>query len=119
MQRHSALTSLFPSTCRISHFTPSHSPCECFVLALGALLLPLSTPRTMPQQMFSAMAGKVKVHHVRHLAQLSQLMLLKMLHSHVLLNGHLTLVTQNPQLFSQYPSKLLPTPVHHSTEAGT
>lgn len=51
--------------------------------------------------MFSEMAGKVKVHHVEHPARLSQLMFQKVLHSHVLLNGHLTLVTQNLQLFSQ------------------
>lgn len=40
-------------------------------------------------------------------AQFSQLMFQKVLNIHVLLHGHLTLVTQNLQLFSQYPSKLL------------
>lgn len=43
-------------------------------------------------------------------AQFSQLAFQKVLNIHVLLHGHLILVTQNLQIFSQYPFKLLLTP---------
>ena len=68
MQRYSALTFQFLSTCWICSFIPSHSAWEGFVLALGGhLLLPLSTLHTMPWQKVSEVAGKFKVHHVGHL----------------------------------------------------
>lgn len=50
-------------------------------------------------------------------AQFSQLTFQKVLNIHVLLHGHLTLVTQNLHIFSQYPFKLLLE--QHSTKTGT
>lgn len=108
MQSHSALTFPFPSTHWICYFISSPSVWEGFALALGGLLLSLSPLYTMPLQRVSEMAGKLRCIMLGILvAQFSQLTFQKVLNIHVFPHGHLTLVTQSLQLFSQYPFKLL------------
>lgn len=81
------------------------------MLALGGLLLSLFPLYTMPWQRVSEMAGKLRCIMLGiSVAQFSQLTFQKVLNIRVLPHGHLTLVTQRLQLFSQYPSKLLLTP---------
>lgn len=116
MQRHSVLTFQFPSACWICYFIPSHSAQEGFVLALGGLLLPLSTQ--CPGKRFQKELASLRcIMSGILVAQFSQLMFRKVLNICILVHGHVTLVTQNLQFFSQYPSKLLWV-VHQSTKTG-
>lgn len=117
MQRHSALTFQFPSACWICYFIPSHSAREGFVLALGGLLLPLSTQ--CPGKGFQKLLASLRCIMSGILAaRFSQLMFQKVLNICVLVHGHVTLVTYNPQLFGRYTSKWLWPLVHHSTTTG-